>query len=305
MTLSREILVYHSDHYDLPLPEGHRFPMEKYKRVRKALTEANIIRSENIQRAPLAKKEDILLVHTETYYHAIEFGTLEARDQRKIGFPWSDVMLNRSRASVGGFLAAVDSALINGVSGNLSGGTHHSFPDRGEGFCVFNDFAVAAKKLIKEKNFQNILVIDLDVHQGNGNAAILTPLEEVFVVSMHGASNYPYIKPSSDWDIPLEDNTSDEVYLENLDYILQKLSLRSWDIILYQAGVDPLKEDKLGRLSLSHVGLYQRDYRVLKFAKERNIPIALGLGGGYSLPIDHTVEAHLNTYKAVASLYNL
>ncbi len=304
MILPDFVKVFHSDHYDLPLPDGHRFPMNKYKLVREALINFGLIKPDNIFKAPLADKNDILIVHTEDYYDSIEFGTLEPRDQKKIGFPWSDVMLNRSRASVGGFLAAVEMALKHGVSGNLSGGTHHSFPDRGEGFCVFNDFAIASKKLIKQRNFKNILVLDLDVHQGNGNAAILTPLEEVYVVSMHGSANYPYIKPASDWDIPLEDNTNDKTYLEALDLVLNKLSHRPWDIILYQAGVDPLDKDKLGRLSLSHVGLYQRDFRVLNFAKQRNIPIALGLGGGYSQPIEHTVEAHLNTYKAIASTYS-
>lgn len=296
--------VFHSDRYDLPLPEGHRFPMDKYKKVREGLLNQGLVQDYQLIEAPFAHVEDILRVHDEKYYHAIEFGTLEPREQRKIGFPWSEVMLKRSRASVGGFIKAVDHALEFGVSGNLSGGTHHSFKDRGEGFCVFNDFAVTAFKCIAERGFKNILILDLDVHQGNGNASICRDISEIFVVSMHGKANYPYHKPPSDWDIDLEDNTEDEEYLKTLESILKELSLRSWDIILYQAGVDPLKEDGLGRLSLSHQGLYQRDLMVLSFAKKRRIPIALGLGGGYANPIEATVEAHINTYRALSKVFS-
>lgn len=279
--------------------------MDKYKKVREGLLKNNILQESQVIPAPLASKEDILLVHEEKYYHAIELGTLEAREQRKIGFPWSEIMLSRSRASVGGFLAAVENSLTNdyGVSGNLSGGTHHSFADRGEGFCVFNDFAVAGIKLINEKSFKNILILDLDVHQGNGNAAILKDVSEVFVVSLHGKENYPYQKPPSDWDVPLDSNTEDEEYLKTLESVLKELDHRHWDIVLYQAGVDTLKEDKLGKLNLTLQGLFQRDQMVLTYAKSRNIPIALGLGGGYALPIELTVEAHLNTYRAIDQVY--
>jgi acetoin utilization deacetylase AcuC-like enzyme len=277
--------------------------MSKYKMVRHGLLNEGLIAQEQLFEAPLAPENDILRVHDEKYYHAIEFGTLEPSEQRKIGFPWSEVMIKRSRASVGGFLSAVDYALIHGVAGNLSGGTHHSFKDRGEGFCVFNDFVIAAFKLIAEREFKNILILDLDVHQGNGNAALCKDIAEVFVVSIHGKSNYPYQKPPSDWDIPLEDHTEDNTYLKTLEGVLKELSLRRWDIILYQAGVDPLKEDRLGKLSLSHQGLFLRDEMVLNFAKSRNIPIALGLGGGYAQPIELTVNAHLNTYKAMVKAF--
>lgn len=303
--LGESFQVFHSDKYDLPLPEGHRFPMDKYKKVRQGLIKQGLVQENQIKLAPFAGKEDVLLVHDEAYYQAIELGTLEARDQRKIGFPWSQTMLPRSRASVGGFLSAVENCLSNeyGVSGNLSGGTHHSFRDRGEGFCVFNDFAIAALKLVKERSFKNILILDLDVHHGNGNAEILAPFKEVFVVSMHGRSNYPFKKPPSDIDIALEDNTNDETYLKKLAALLKELDHRPWDIILYQAGVDPLKEDKLGKLDLSHQGLFQRDHMVLTYAKNRKVPIALGLGGGYAQPIELTVEAHLNTYRAILQVY--
>lgn len=295
--------VFHSDRYDLPLPIGHRFPMEKYGRLRKALITEGILSQENLEEAPFAPKEDILRVHTHTFFEAVKNGTLDKSAQRLIGFPWSEVMLKRSLASVGGFLKAVEEALEFGVSGNLSGGTHHSFSDRGEGFCVFNDFAVAAMKCKEAYDFHDILILDLDVHQGNGNAEILKSVEEVFVVSIHGEKNYPYKKPPSDLDIGLPDDTEDDEYLDTLERTLQRLDLRKWDIILYQAGVDPLKEDTLGKLSLSHQGLFQRDLKVLQFAKDRKIPIALGLGGGYSKPIEPTIEAHLNTYRAVREVY--
>lgn len=295
--------VFHSDRFDLPLPSGHRFPMEKYRLLRDSLLSHEILKSENLYEAPLANVDDILRVHTKEFYDAVATGSLDPKAQRLIGFPWSEVMIKRSRASVGGFVSAVESAIKNGIAGNLSGGTHHSFADHGEGFCVFNDFAVAALKCIHEYDFHDILLIDLDVHQGNGNASILRDFEEVFVFSMHGGNNYPYRKIDSDLDINLPDNSKDEEYLNTLTKVLVKLSQRKWDIILYQAGVDPLEEDSLGKLSLTHQGLKERDLLVLNFAKERDIPIALGLGGGYSKPITHSVQAHLNTYLAVKEVY--
>ncbi len=295
--------VFHSDQYDLPLPEGHRFPMEKYSLLRKSLVDQEIIPKENLIEAPLATKEDILRAHSEIYFQKIESGSLNKKEQRLIGFPWSPIMIKRSRASVGGFIAACESAIEHGVGGNLSGGTHHSFFDHGEGFCVFNDFAVAALKFATEKQMHDILILDLDVHQGNGNAAILSSHPEVFVCSFHGKTNYPYKKQDSDLDIAFEDNTEDEEYLQILDKTLKRLSLRPWDLILYQAGVDGLKEDKLGKLSLSLEGLFTRDKMVLQFAKDRKIPIALGLGGGYCKPINKTIEAHRNTYRAIREIF--
>lgn len=297
--------IYYSDHYDLPLPKEHRFPMQKYGLIRRSLLEQGIVKENELFPAPLSSKEDILRVHTESYYLDIQNGTLGTKEQRLIGFPWSPIMIKRSRASVGGFLAAVNASLKDGIAGNLSGGTHHSFPDRGEGFCVFNDFAIASKKLIHERGFKNILILDLDVHQGNGNAFILTPRKECYVVSFHGKNNYPFRKEKSDLDIELPNDTTDDTYLSQLQHTLKELeSLRPWDIILYQAGVDGLQEDKLGKLSLSHKGMYERDRLVFQFAKKKSTPLAVGLGGGYSNPITSTVEAHLNTYRAIKEIYS-
>lgn len=297
--------IYYSDHYDLPLPKEHRFPMQKYGLVRKSLLERRIVEADELYPAPLCSKEDILRVHTEDYYLAIQNGTLDPKEQRLIGFPWSPIMIKRSRASVGGYLAAVNTSLKDGIAGNLSGGTHHSFPDRGEGFCVFNDFAIASKKLIDERGFKNILILDLDVHQGNGNAFILTPIKETYVVSFHGMNNYPFRKERSDLDIELPDGATDDIFLSQLKVTLKELQImRPWDIILYQAGVDGLKEDKLGKLSLSHQGMHERDRLVFQFARDNGTPLAVALGGGYSDPITSTVEAHLNTYRAIKEIYS-
>lgn len=295
--------VFHSDRFSLPLPPNHRFPMKKYQIIRERLISDKVLTPENLKEASFASEKDILRAHSLKFYQSVKDGTLTKKEQRLIGFPWSEVMLKRSLSSVGGLLNAIDSALEVGISGNLSGGTHHSFSDHGEGFCVFNDFAIAALKCIEEKSFQDILILDLDVHQGNGNAKILKYHEEVFVVSMHGATNYPYRKQTSDIDIDLKDETQDDEYLAILENLLKRLSQRRWDIILYQAGVDPLKEDSLGKLSLSQKGLKKRDQLVFEFGKKKGIPIAIALGGGYSIPIEHTISSHLNTYRAIKEVY--
>lgn len=201
-------------------------------------------------------------------------------------------------------MMAAEEAIMSGFSGNLSGGTHHSFHSHGEGFCVFNDFAITANDLIIKKGLHDILILDLDVHHGNGNAELLSHMPEVFIVSFHGEHNYPFSKPASDLDIAFPNFTEDDFYLDKLQQVLEKLSLRKWDIILYQAGVDPLKEDHLGKLSLSLEGLYKRDRLVFEFAKSLDTPIAVGLGGGYAKPIELTVEAHLNTYRAASTVFH-
>lgn len=279
--------------------------MHKYSLLRKTLLNEGILHEDQLFSAPLAHKEDILRVHAEDFYEKVETGNLSKKEQRLIGFPWSPVMIKRSRASVGGFVAAVESALEEGIGANLSGGTHHSFHDHGEGFCVFNDFAVAALKCIEEKQLHDILILDLDVHQGNGNAALLSHHPEVFVCSFHGRTNYPYKKQESDLDVEFEEGATDHEYLEKLDATLSRLQKRPWDIIFYQAGVDSLEFDKLGKLNLTFEGLKKRDSMVFQFAHQRNIPVAIGLGGGYSDPIGPTIEAHLNTYRVLKEIYKI
>jgi len=247
--------------------------------------------------------ETLMLAHTREYVEAVLNGTLSEFQIRKIGFPYSEALVKRSLATVGGALAAAEEALRSGVSGNLAGGTHHAFADSGEGYCVFNDLAVVTKYLLTVQKVRRVAIVDLDVHQGNGNAAILGGRDDVFIFSMHGAKNYPFRKPPSTIDIDLPDGTSDKEFLSILKEYLPKVFVFKPDMVLYQAGVDPLKEDALGRLSLTHEGLQERDRLVLKECRKHGIPVSLALGGGYAKPIDLTVEAHIGTYKAVREVF--
>lgn len=304
--------VYYADHYEVPLPAGHRFPMEKYALLRAALSARGILQLGGAdgsgpdelcpaEPAPLAA---VALVHTREYLDGVLHGTLPPRLVRGLGFPWSKELVQRSLASVGGTIAAARAALGSGIAGNLAGGTHHAFADRGEGFCVFNDLAIATRLLVQERRVRRVLILDLDVHQGNGTAAILRDDPGAFTCSLHGARNYPFHKEVSHLDVALPDGCGDDEYLAALQPALQEaLTRANPDLILYQAGVDPLKGDRLGRLSLTHAGLQERDRRVLSAARERGVPIALTLGGGYADPITATVEAYVGTYAVAKELY--
>lgn len=295
--------VFYSDHYTLPLPENHRFPMTKYRMLRNYLIEQKILRSEELFESPVATEELLALAHTLDYVNAVKDGSVDIGIIKRIGFPWSPELFMRSSVTVGGALEAAKAALKNGISGNLAGGTHHAHADRGEGYCVFNDIAVATRYLKKHGLAKRIAIIDLDVHQGNGNSSILFNDQDVFIFSMHGAKNYPFIKIPSHLDIALPDGTSDEVFLENLKFGMKKVDEFRPDFIFYQTGVDPLKEDKLGKMSLSFQGLMERDRFVLGFARERRVPISLALGGGYAEPIELSVQAYANTYRIVKEIF--
>jgi acetoin utilization deacetylase AcuC-like enzyme len=295
--------VFYSDHYTMPLPEGHRFPIEKYRLLRYALLRDGVVRDDELHEPPMPSAETLMLAHTHEYVAAVLNGTLNEFQIRKIGFPYSEALVKRSLATVGGALAAAEEALRSGVSGNLAGGTHHAFADSGEGYCVFNDLAVVTKYLLTVEKVRRVAIVDLDVHQGNGNATILGGRDDVFIFSMHGAKNYPFRKVPSTIDIDLPDGTSDKEFLSILKEYLPKVFAFKPDIVLYQAGVDPLKEDALGRLSLTHEGLQERDRLVLKECRKHGIPVSLALGGGYAKPIDLTVEAHVGTYKAVREVF--
>jgi acetoin utilization deacetylase AcuC-like enzyme len=295
--------VFYSDHYTMPLPEGHRFPIEKYRLLRYALLRDGVVRDDELHEPPMPSAETLMLAHTHEYVAAVLNGTLNEFQIRKIGFPYSEALVKRSLATVGGALAAAEEALRSGVSGNLAGGTHHAFADSGEGYCVFNDLAVVTKYLLTVQKVRRVAIVDLDVHQGNGNATILGGRDDVFIFSMHGAKNYPFRKVPSTIDIDLPDGTSDKEFLSILKEYLPKVFAFKPDIVLYQAGVDPLKEDALGRLSLTHEGLQERDRLVLKECRKHGIPVSLALGGGYAKPIDLTVEAHVGTYKAVREVF--
>lgn len=295
--------VFYSDHYTIPLPEGHRFPMEKYKLLRDFLISEEILRPENLNQSPLATPEELLLAHSADYVRALQNGTVDLEIIKRIGFPWSQGLYDRSCATVGGALAATRSALKYGISGNLAGGTHHSHFDRGEGYCVFNDLAVATRYLRKHRLAERIAIIDLDVHQGNGNSSILGKDPGVFVFSMHGEKNYPFKKIPSHLDIPLREGCEDNEFLENLLVGLKHVSDFEPDYVFYQMGVDPLKEDLLGKMNLSFQGLMERDRLVLQFTKSHQIPCSLALGGGYAKPIQLSVQAYANTYRVLKQVY--
>lgn len=291
---------FYTDHVHVPLPEGHRFPMRKYQLLRETLLKENILAPHELIQAPMVKDEDLLRAHTENYVYGLRNGTLSDKELRPIGLTYSPELLIRSYTSVGGFVAATDSALKNGFSALLAGGTHHAHADRGEGYCVFNDFAVGALRLLETKKVKKILIIDLDVHQGNGNSSILGNRDDVFILSLHGEKNYPFRKVPSHLDVPLAQGTTDDEYLAALEDALKKVP--DADMIFYQAGVDNLKEDSLGTFAMTFEGLMARDKMVLEFTKNR--PLALAIGGGYANPIELTVRAHVNTMKVVKDIYS-
>lgn len=285
---------YFTDHITVPLQPGHRFPMEKYRLLHEAVIREGVIAENQLRPAPLVSVSDLLLAHDERYVQGLLTHSLTEKELRPIGLTWSPQLLERSLASTGGFVAAAQSALQTGFSGLLAGGTHHAHKDRGEGYCVFNDFAVAAMKLINEKQVSKILIIDLDVHQGNGNSSIMGMRDDIFIFSMHGEKNYPFRKVPSHLDIGLAEGCDDETYLSTLKEALSKINFE-YDILFYQAGVDILKADTLGTFNLSLEGLIKRDAMVFEFAKHK--PIAVAIGGGYAKPIELTVQAHVNTFK--------
>lgn len=293
---------FYTDHIEVPLPEGHRFPMSKYRLLHLALVREGVMKETQLRAAPHADTADLLRVHKYWYVKGIMTNTLSEKQFRPIGLTWSKELVQRSTAAVGGFIAATESALENGFSALLAGGTHHAHADAGEGFCVFNDFAVAAVKLIETGRVKKILIIDLDVHQGNGNSSILGGRDDVFILSLHGERNYPFRKVPSHLDVPLPQGTGDVEYLAALREALALVRERfDFEMVLYQAGVDNLKEDTLGTFSLSFEGLMERDQLVFEFAKGK--PLAMGIGGGYAKPIELTVEAHVNTFRVAKEFY--
>jgi acetoin utilization deacetylase AcuC-like enzyme len=295
--------VYYSDHYTLPLPPGHRFPIEKYRMLRDLLLAENIIHASDLKESPLTPPETLALAHTHEYIEGMRTGSISEQNLKRLGFPWSPGLYDRSCASVGGAIAAMKDALREGIAGNLAGGTHHSHADRGEGYCVFNDLAVATRLMKRDGLVKRIAIIDLDVHQGNGNSSILRQDEGVFIFSMHGEKNYPFVKVPSHLDIALPDGTEDEAYLEHLSDGLIEIRRFDPDYIFYQMGVDPLKEDTLGKLHLTFDGLMKRDELVLSYARRAGIPVSLALGGGYAKPIELSVRAYANTYRVAKQTF--
>ena len=300
--------AFYADQYVLPLPAGHRFPMAKYARLRERL--AQTLPELQLTAAPAASDGELALVHEPAYIAAVASGSLSAQQQREIGFPWSPQMVERARRSTGATVAAARLALggaaaRQGLAGNLAGGTHHASGDKGAGFCVFNDVAVAARLMQAEWSRLHgrarplqVAVIDLDVHQGNGTASIFAADPSVFTLSLHGQKNFPVRKEASDLDIDLPDGCSDVAYLEALEHGLAELERRfEAGLIFYLAGADPHEGDRLGRLKLSYDGLQARDRRVFDWAWQRRIPLAFVMAGGYGHDIETSVQVQVNTWS--------
>jgi acetoin utilization deacetylase AcuC-like enzyme len=302
------MLAFHSDRYLVPLPEGHRFPMPKYRLLRERVEGMPGL---TLAEAPPASEGELALAHDPAYVGAVLDGSLSPALQREIGFPWSERMAERSRRSVGATIAAARAALAgDGLAANLAGGTHHAGVAKGGGYCVFNDVAVAARLMQAEwhrrrghgpATLLRVAVIDLDVHQGNGTAAIFRDDPTVFTLSLHGAKNFPFRKEPGDLDVDLPDGCSDQPYLEALDAALAQLWQRHGDtppgLVFYLAGADPHEGDRLGRLRLTHAGLIERDRRVLDACLARRIPVAIAMAGGYGRDIADSVTVHENTIR--------
>lgn len=296
--------IAYSPAYDHFLPPGHRFPMEKYSLLAHQLLYEGTCTEDNFFEPSLVDDKHIFAVHDPEYYYDLLNLTLSHKEALAIGFPMSRSLVNRERLILGATIQNCLDALEYGVGMNIAGGTHHAYADRGEGFCLLNDQAVAAQYLLDSNLAKKILIVDLDVHQGNGTAKIFENEDRVFTFSMHAASNYPFEKETSDWDIALADGTSDEEYLDILEKALPELFDKvKPDFVFYLSGVDILETDKLGKLSCSIEGCRQRDKMFLEFVKAKKIPLQISMGGGYSEQIRHIVEAHANTFRMLQSIY--
>jgi acetoin utilization deacetylase AcuC-like enzyme len=295
--------VFYTPRYYADIGPGHVFPIRKFELVRdKLLAEGTVEPAEIVEPGP-APLEDVLLVHTTDYVSRLCSGNLSPKEIRRLGLPWSESLVQRSFYAVGGTLAATRASLAAGYSSNLAGGTHHSFPERGEGFCVLNDVAIAIGAMRERKLFQRAAIVDCDVHQGNGTATIFAGDTDTFTFSIHGANNYPLFKAESTLDVELADGTSDTEYLETLAKHLPSVFAAEPEIVFYLAGADPYRGDKLGRLAVSIDGLRERDAYVLRECYEREVPIVTVMSGGYGKDINDTVEIHCNTIRMVKEIF--
>jgi len=290
--------LYYCDHHEIPLPAGHRFPLRKYRMLRELLASEGF----NLHPARPAPPETVALAHDPAYVAAFVSGTLDPAAMRRIGLPWSPGLVQRTLASVGATLAASQDALESGFGGTLAGGTHHAFRGSGSGYCVFNDVAIAIHFLRAHALARRFAVIDLDVHQGDGTAHFFEHDPEVLTISLHGAHNFPFHKQRSSIDIELADGVEDGAYLETLAGVLPRVPAFAPDLVFYLSGVDALAGDALGRLALTHAGLAERDRRVISLCRGHSLPLVITLGGGYSNPIEATVEAHANTFRLARAL---
>ena len=296
------LTAWSSSRYTFPLPAGHRFPVAKYAMLRDRVIADGIIAPGQMCDPPAATDDELLLAHTADYVARFNAGRLDRAEVRRLGLPWSEELVERSRRAVGGTIAAARHALVHGLAMNLAGGTHHAFADHGEGFCVYNDIAVAVRVLQRDGLIGRTAIIDLDVHQGNGTHAMLGADESVFTFSMHGGRNFPFHKVSGSLDIELGDGTRDDEYLSRLSDVLPGIVARAApDLVFYIAGADPHEGDALGRLALTFAGLARRDVYVLSQCRDVGIPVAITIGGGYGRRIEDTVAIHADTARIAAS----
>lgn len=297
------VKIYFSDHYVLPLPEGHRFPMSKYALLRQRVVEARLVPDGELCSPHAATNEELLRAHDLDYLQRVQEGRLSDAEVRRLGFPWSARMVERSRRSCGATVEACRAALAEGYAVNLAGGTHHAFRDRGEGYCLFNDSAIAARTMQAEGRARRVVILDCDVHQGNGTAAIFAGDPTVFTFSIHGAKNYPLKKEKSDLDVELPDGCGDEEYLAALGRgVAEALERAGAELAIYLAGADPFEGDRLGRLRVTKAGLLERDRLVLDACRAAGLPVAVTMAGGYGRRVEDTVDVHFGTVSLVAEM---
>jgi acetoin utilization deacetylase AcuC-like enzyme len=299
-----DLQIFFTDRYVIPLPDQHTFPISKYARLRDRILASRTAAAESFHIPAAAAREDILRAHDPLYLRRFEQGRLTRQEMRRVGLPWSPELVERTKRSVGGTLAACRAALVDGVAVNLGGGTHHAFRDAGQGYCLLNDSVIAARALQAERRLMRVLIIDCDVHQGNGTAALVHGDPDIFAFSIHGRNNFPHRKEAGDLDIALPDGTGDKEYLEALRRGLSIAgSLSHADLAIYLAGADPFEKDRFGRLALSRQGLAVRDRIVFEFCMAAGLPVAVTMAGGYAPDVNDTVEIHLQTVKAAADLF--
>jgi acetoin utilization deacetylase AcuC-like enzyme len=293
--------AFYSDHFVIPLPEGHRFPIQKYALLRQAVIDGGIVAPENLLIPEPASDDQILYAHDADYLRRVIAGQLTVHEIRRVGLPWSPELVCRARRSVGGTIRACRAALQEGVAVNLAGGTHHAFRNHGQGFCLLNDMVIATRTMQAEGRLQRVVIIDCDVHQGNGTASITADDPNIFTFSIHCEQNFPLHKEQSDLDIGLPKGTGDDAYLKALESGLQRsLEWADAELAIYQAGADPHEGDRLGHLALTHAGLSQRDRMVFDRCRQAGLPVAVVMGGGYGRRIQDTVKVHLETVRLAA-----
>jgi len=297
--------IFYTDVFVLPLPDGHKFPMSKYSLLRERVANSGLIDETQLKIPPAATDAQLLRAHSEDYLDAVKTGGLTYHQLRRIGFPWTPQMVERSRRSTGATIAAAESAVTSGWGVNLAGGTHHAFRDRGEGYCVFNDSVVAARHWQAEGRLQRVLIVDADVHQGNGTASLVRGDETIFAFSIHGEKNFPYHKEVSDLDLALPDGIGDDDYLAALEDGLQQALARSRpDLVMYLAGADPFEKDRFGRLKLTKQGLLERDRLVMEECRANGLPLTVAMAGGYAPDVQDTVDIHFATVSLAVRTFD-